>query len=127
MQQHRWKSYLGMSAMIALLVGAPGVASSQALVASTVHNLSASAGAGQANYGQVCLYCHAPHNTVLGAPLWNKVMTTSVFTMYNGTNSATMDMVVGMLPGRCRRPASRAMTARSGSMSLPTIRRQSHR
>lgn len=37
------------------------------------------------NYGEVCVYCHTPHgaNQQTTAPLWNRTMVSTTFTVYN--------------------------------------------
>jgi predicted CXXCH cytochrome family protein len=40
------------------------------------------------DYGEVCVYCHTPHNGNTEAPLWNKSVTTTGYTPYT---SPTMD------------------------------------
>ena len=76
----RWVQVAGLSA---LLLQAGGIAGSK-------HDLSTNISQGS---GQVCMYCHTPHNansglSDLNAPLWNRVVTrTKTFTTYT---SATM-------------------------------------
>lgn len=41
--------------------------------------------------GQVCIMCHAPHNTSTAGPLWNHEMSTASYTLYT---SQTMNAVV---------------------------------
>ncbi len=45
---------------------------------------------------QVCVMCHAPHNTSTAGPLWNHALSVASYTMYN---SPTMNAVVGASPG----------------------------
>ena len=46
---------------------------------------------------QVCVYCHAPHNT--GATLlWNRAANAATYTLYNSTVSSTMNATTGQ-PG----------------------------
>jgi mono/diheme cytochrome c family protein len=37
------------------------------------------------NYGEVCVYCHTPHgaNRLIAAPLWNRTVNTSQYTIYD--------------------------------------------
>ncbi len=46
--------------------------------------------------GQVCVMCHAPHNTTTDGPLWNHQMSAAAYTLYA---SSTMNAVVGQ-PGQ---------------------------
>lgn len=57
----------------------------------TKHDLSATgadpllgAGAGIDN-GEICVYCHTPHNGLAAAPLWNKQYTGGGFDLYDST------------------------------------------
>jgi predicted CXXCH cytochrome family protein len=36
-----------------------------------------------ANYQQICIYCHAPHNPVQNTPLWNRNASSTTYTYYN--------------------------------------------
>ncbi len=80
--------------VIALLVGAFVISSVQAAsIVGSKHDMTTQAwGAG----GQICVYCHAPHNSQSAtiAPLWNHATTTQTFTLYssptfNGSTSLT--------------------------------------
>ncbi len=77
-----------------------GLAAAQTSVVGSSHDLSATgkdvvSAATQAQ-GQVCVYCHMPHNaTNVGAPLWNRTNSTTSFTMYSQTNSATFIINAG--------------------------------
>lgn len=46
---------------------------------------------------EICVFCHTPHhaNTGIEAPLWNRAITTSTFTMYS---SPTIDMTIAGQP-----------------------------
>ncbi len=51
------------------------------------------------NTGEICVVCHAPHNTntsVTDAPLWNHEVTTTNFTVYS---SGTFDGTIGQPDG----------------------------
>jgi len=44
----------------------------------------------------ICVYCHSPHNGVIGAaPLWNRTTYTASYTMYS---SDTIDMTIQTAP-----------------------------
>ena len=88
-----------MKYLPALVIATYAVAAAAAPSVSTVvgssHDLSPTGNdvkgaAGQAQ-GQVCVYCHMPHNASnVGAPLWNRTINpASSFAMYSKTNSAT--------------------------------------
>src|SRR5215831_3754663 len=53
-------------------------------VVNSPHNLSAG-GPGNvhaATEDQVCIFCHAPHNSTPVRPLWNRNMSTEAYTIY---------------------------------------------
>lgn len=62
-------------------------------VSDTPHNLRLATTDGMplTDYGEVCVYCHTPHNNNIDieAPLWNRSTPVSSYTMYN---SPTLDM-----------------------------------
>jgi predicted CXXCH cytochrome family protein len=64
---------------LALLAAVPA----SAQITSTAHDLSAAEG-----NGQICIFCHTPHNAAPAVPLWNHTLSTSTFTAYD---SPTMD------------------------------------
>ena len=50
------------------------------------------------NQGEVCVYCHTPHNKNTGAsaPLWNRNVTTgTAYTVYDSSVSSTINMTTG--------------------------------
>jgi predicted CXXCH cytochrome family protein len=85
------------------LVAGPGDIDAQGIL-DTKHNLSALAGTGAnrtpnnqelyltAGTQEVCVFCHTPHgaDTNVKAPLWNRAVTSSTFTMYS---SPTLDAI----------------------------------
>ena len=49
--------------------------------------------------GEICKPCHTPHNTKpLPAPLWNHELSQATYTMYDTTQSPTMDAEVSAQP-----------------------------
>jgi predicted CXXCH cytochrome family protein len=64
-------------------------------VADTPHNLREAAVSPMAltNWGEICVYCHTPHNnnTDIEAPLWNRSTPTGPYTMYD---SPSLDMTI---------------------------------
>lgn len=114
-----------LAAAALALVLAPN-AQAQATVKLTKHNLSvATRDAGftaltgkVADYNEVCAYCHTPHAGSSTIPLWNRANSAATYTMYNSTNSATMDMTVGAAPG----PVSLAcQSCHDGTIGLDVI------
>lgn len=72
--------------------------SGQQRVSDTVHNLSIR-GPGivtSPSESEVCIFCHAPHNTSGSSPLWNRQMPTSSFAIYS---SSTLDAQPGQPTG----------------------------
>lgn len=62
-------------------------------ITGSAHDFSGSAWAG----GQICVACHAPHNTAVltEAPLWNHALSTATYTLYS---TSTMNATAGQ-PG----------------------------
>lgn len=72
--------------------------SNNSTIANTRHNLTQQQSSGgpnsafmdfvRNNYGQVCVYCHTPHgaNTTIAAPLWNRTVKATTYTLYNQTS-----------------------------------------
>lgn len=78
-------------AALALLGTAQAV--SAGTITGSAHDFSGSAWAG----GQICVACHAPHNTAVlaEAPLWNHALSTATYTLYT---TSTMNATAGQ-PG----------------------------
>lgn len=78
--------------VLALVALAPTKAG--ATIVGSPHDFSTIAGFG--SNGQVCVFCHTPHNAVAAAdqiaPLWNHTTTTATFTLYS---SATLNAAAG--------------------------------
>lgn len=70
------------SAMAATIVGGP-------------HDLQAevntAGGDDGTNAGEICIYCHTPHNANMEYPLWNRTSSASAFTGYT---SSTIEMTI---------------------------------
>ncbi len=84
------QSLLGLSlALAGLSAGAGSIAGSK-------HDFSAVTGTN----GQICIACHAPHNTAAGlTALWNHALSAATYTMYNSAFSSTMNGTVDAQPG----------------------------
>ncbi len=54
---------------------------------STMPNKAAIMDVARNNYGEVCVYCHTPHggNAGVQAPLWNRTINITSYTVYSGT------------------------------------------
>jgi len=95
-----------MIVVVAIALVSAGVA--MAGISSTRHNLSSSASwtiraaAGQTN--EICVFCHTPHNAntgFLGAPLWNKTNSASVYTLYGTTVGGNTTATLGAISKAC--------------------------
>ena len=76
----------------------PVLATAEAAVSTTKHNLS-SGGPGTrkaATETEICIFCHAPHNTSPAGQLWNRRLPTSTYTPYT---SSTLKSVPGQPNG----------------------------
>ena len=74
-----------------------------ATIAGSFHDLSAAATDNDPALGltlkNICIYCHTPHNSVVGAaPLWNRNDSLETFDMYDQNNSTTLGMTVALVP-----------------------------
>lgn len=50
---------------------------------------------------QVCIYCHAPHNTNTSAPLWNHTLSTATYTLYTSTTLNASGAAIGGVSKVC--------------------------
>lgn len=68
-------------------------------VQDTPHNLRKAtvSGMGLQDWGEICVYCHTPHNnnTAIDAPLWNRETPVGPYTMYS---SPSLDMTIASSP-----------------------------
>lgn len=66
-------------------------------VADTPHNLREATHAGLTDWGEICVYCHTPHNNNvdIDAPLWNRDTPAGPYSMYSST---TVDMTIASSP-----------------------------
>ena len=77
----------------AAFVGMSFTAPATAGIAGSPHDFSAR-GWGTT---EVCIFCHAPHNTTGGTPLWNHKATAATFTLYSSTTlNATLAQPAGV-------------------------------
>lgn len=84
-------------------VDLPSKFSNQSSIRNTRHNLTQRQAAGgpsgvnmdpyRNDYAEVCVYCHTPHgaNTNVGAPLWNRNIPSTTYTVYS-SNSLTQSI-----------------------------------
>jgi hypothetical protein len=95
-----------VAGFVAVATGAAFVVHAQSTsdIVNTPHNLSVSGpGAVTADtQEQVCIFCHTPHgaSNAPGAPLWNRVLTTQTYTVYD---SASLDAET--IAGQLAQPA----------------------
>jgi hypothetical protein len=82
--------------LLAAVLALTGVAASAGSIASSKHDFSAVTGTN----GQICIACHAPHNTAAGlTALWNHALSEQTYTMYNTAFSSTATGTVDAQPG----------------------------
>lgn len=104
---------------VALLVAAAtnfGPARAQDRIIDTVHNLSAS-GPGRVraqSESQVCIFCHAPHNTGGMKPLWNRELSAASYQIYQST---TLDAV----PGQPTGASKLCLSCHDGTIALGNV------
>jgi len=97
-------------------------ASAQTSIRDTRHNLGTSNSTGTSSFsgtGEVCVFCHTPHgsNTGVAAPLWNKAVPTTTYSMYSTGGSATIDgteATVGSVSLAC-------LSCHDGSLAVATM------
>lgn len=86
--------------LAALLTGQPALAQ----ILGSKHDLTSATGTGSyrtTSTAEICVFCHTPHGASASAPLWNKGLGGTGFTLYS---SATLDSVllpVGSISAAC--------------------------
>jgi predicted CXXCH cytochrome family protein len=91
-------------------------ARAQDRISETVHNLSIS-GPGEVRAQeevQVCIFCHAPHNTAGTAPLWNRDLPVGSYTIYQ---SSTLDAQ----PGQPTGSSKLCLSCHDGTIALGSV------
>jgi predicted CXXCH cytochrome family protein len=90
---------MGMLVVASLAMAAPGDG-----ITLTKHDLRSASGSTYGTDGEnrICIYCHAPHNTlkpadaaanqILYVPLWNHEVTTQTYKMYNAGTEVPNDV-----------------------------------
>jgi predicted CXXCH cytochrome family protein len=109
----RTMNLLKLTAAALFLVS--GAATAQQ-IADTKHDLGTGAGNATDN-GQICVYCHTPHNaslTIPTPPLWNKVLTAESFDIYG---SSTIQNVTGQPEGT----SLACLTCHDGTLALDAM------
>ena len=64
------KKVLSLIAATALIAAA--TTAGAASILGSKHDLSSGGGSFKSNTGEVCIFCHTPHNAVQNVPLWNR-------------------------------------------------------
>jgi predicted CXXCH cytochrome family protein len=120
MKFHPEPRSIARSLLAALLVAALplplGWAQQHGGVLDTVHNLSAM-GPGRvkaASELQVCIFCHAPHNTLGSLPAWNREMPISSYRIYE---SSTLDAH----PGQPSASSKLCLSCHDGTIALGRV------
>lgn len=108
--------FVKLTILALILVSGSAIAQT---ISTSSHNLSASNGT--EDNGEICVYCHTPHNSSTGsAPLWNKANVTATFTMYTTvtSGSSTLDSSVSAEPG----PKSKAcLSCHDGTLAYDNM------
>jgi predicted CXXCH cytochrome family protein len=95
------------------IVAMAGVANAQIL--GTDHDLKANDTA----TGQICVFCHTPHNAAPDVPLWNHTLSGNTFTAYD---SATMQAVDNIdWTGGAGSVSALCMSCHDGSIGLGSL------
>lgn len=98
------------------VVGVATGLSAQTRVSDTVHNLSVG-GSGSvraAAESQICVFCHAPHNTRGAQPLWNRELPATSYTIYQ---SSTLDAETGQPTGSSKL----CLSCHDGTIALGSV------
>lgn len=104
------------------LLGFVATALAQSRVVDSVHNLSAS-GPGivrAESESQVCIFCHAPHNTGGLTPLWNRQLSVASYQIYQ---SSTLDAA----PGQPTGSSKLCLSCHDGTVALGNVLSRSER
>lgn len=103
------------SITILILAVSPGLWA--ASIVTSKHNLSA-AGPGTVkaqSETEICIFCHAPHNVVSTAPLWNRYDSGATYTPYS---SSTKKAVIGQPTGSSKL----CLSCHDGTVALGMVR-----
>lgn len=106
--------YVGVLGILVLACGRAGLA--QQRVSEGVHNLSVSGGGviRAESEQQVCIFCHAPHNTGGMTPLWNRELPSASYTIYQ---SSTLDAQ----PGQPTGSSKLCLSCHDGTIALGNV------
>ena len=67
-----------------------------------VHDMSSGNSPMHGSNANACIYCHAPHNALSVAPLWNQTLSTNEYILYpNSTSTPSAPTKVGTASLRC--------------------------
>lgn len=94
-----------------------GVSSSQAQIANTLHNLSAT-GPGTfkaTDTTDICVFCHTPHNAAPARALWNRDLPPTTYTLYQ---SSTLQAQINQPTGASRL----CLSCHDGTTALGSLR-----
>jgi predicted CXXCH cytochrome family protein len=100
--------------MLLSMVMTTSVFAQQQSVVGSPHDLSATSGPGRVHAldeEQVCIFCHAPHNSTGQSPLWNRFMPPTHYKVYeSSTTDARIDQPSG--------PSKMCLSCHDGALAL---------
>jgi predicted CXXCH cytochrome family protein len=102
--------------IILLLAPAASLFAQQSSVVNSKHNLSAS-GPGQVratSENEVCIFCHAPHNSTPVRPLWNRLMPQDAYSIYSSRS-------LNARPGQPTGMSKMCLSCHDGTIALGTV------
>jgi hypothetical protein len=81
--------------LLAAVLALTGVTASAGSIVGSKHDFSNTTTYPWNPSGQICVTCHAPHNTAAGlTALWNHDLSTATYTLYNNAFSSTINGTV---------------------------------
>ena len=125
MLQNKRISVVLLGLVLSFVVAIKPAISAPTPVANTKHNLSASGTlAYKSGEGQICVFCHTPHNANPDvALLWNRTTTASTYTLYTSTYLADMGGAAYDTPVLNAGQNSRlCLSCHDGTISLGSVR-----
>jgi hypothetical protein len=100
----RWTCMAAAKALacVLLLAALTGAQTNPTTDVLGVHDMSSGNSPMHGPNANACIYCHAPHNALTTAPLWNQTLSTNEYILYPNSMSTTSAPVkVGLASLRC--------------------------